>query len=747
MPALLLALALPALYWDQPVDTAEVLHKAGIDQICVPAGQAPDWRKRGFEATPFDRAAAVKATAPRVEYHMDVASATSVPWIDANGWRFERDPKSAYFYDAPRGSAALALAEAYAYGVEAAVRSSPEDLDTVGRMLKFLRAIDQPRLPAMANIGVIDDHSSAMGEVLNLMARHNLLFNLIPAPNSKYDLNIQFGAGEYTRQDAADPYAFAMKIRHQLTDEKRLLRIYGSNVVIGRLTGHREHARVSLLNYGGQSVKGLRVRVIGAYAQGKLEAFNREGSQLADYTVQDGAVEFTVPELQTYAVVDLSSSSPELGHALSEQADKALRETGAPSVSIAVIKDDQLVWAKAFGSADLAAKRAADVHTRYAVGSISKQFTAAAILLLQEQGKLSLDDKVSKYFPEYTRASEITIRELLSHTAGYEDYAPQDYMIPEWLKPTTPQAILDRWAKKPLNFDPGTRWQYSNTNYVLAAAIFEKASGQQLVPFLREHIFDPLQMQTAGDCMPPTPAEAVAYGRFALGPPRAVQREASGWYFGAGELCMTPSDLARWDIAFLEKKILSAKSYEEFTREVRLKNGNVTHYALGLELGDLRGMPTIYHGGEVSGFLALNTLFPTRDGAVILLSNEDGVSLIGPLSQRISELFFLPEQPPASPKELQQVRSILEGLQKGRIDRGLFTDNANFYFNAAALRDYQSSLTPLGKLKSVTRTNQSLRGGMIHRTYHAEFEKKTVLLNIYVMPNGKYEQFLVEEQL
>src|SRR5439155_8492801 len=137
---------------------------------------------------------------------------------------------------------------------------------------------------------------------------------------------------------------------------------------------------------------------------------------------------------------------------------------------------------------NIAENRAADVNTRYAVGSISKQFTAAAILLLQEQGKLSLDDKVSKYFPDLTRAAEVSIRQLLSHTSGYEDYAPQDYIIPEWLKPTTPRAILDRYAKKPLNFDPGTKWRYSNTGYVLAAEIFEKAQEQPLVAFLPEKI-------------------------------------------------------------------------------------------------------------------------------------------------------------------------------------------------------------------------------------------------------------------
>lgn len=429
-----------------------------------------------------------------------------------------------------------------------------------------------------------------------------------------------------------------------------------------------------------------------------------------------------------------------------DQKVATLREAfGAPSVSIAVVKNGQLAYTKAFGEASLATNTPASTTTRYAVGSISKQFTAAALLLEQEKGKVSLDDKVSKYLPELTRANEVTIRNLLSHTSGYEDYAPQDYLIPEWTKPTTPVEITNGWAKKPLNFDPGTQWQYSNTNYVIAGEILEKVSGQQLLPFLKANIFDPLGMATAGDCDVRSPADATAYTRYALGPPRAVGREGSGWYFAAGELCMTPSDLAKWDIAFLEKRILSPASYIEFTREVKLKNGTGTHYALGLQVGEQQGTPAIWHGGEVSGFLALNTLFPSKNVGVVVLSNEDGVNMISPVMREVASEFIDPENP-AAVRQDRQVRSILESLQQGRIDRSLFTANANSYFTDLSLGDYRSSLLPLGPLQVLSRQSQSLRGGMTHLSYRAHFAKDTVALNIYVMPDGKFEQFLVEEQ-
>jgi CubicO group peptidase (beta-lactamase class C family) len=432
---------------------------------------------------------------------------------------------------------------------------------------------------------------------------------------------------------------------------------------------------------------------------------------------------------------------------LDEKISSTLKLAGAPSVSVAVVKDGKLVYAKAFGTADLAAGRPANLQTRYAVGSISKQFTAAALLMLEEQGKLSLDDRVSKYFPDLTRAGEVTIRQLLSHTSGYEDYAPQDYIIPEWTRPTTPQAVVEHWARKPLDFDPGTKWQYSNTNFVLAAQIFEKVSGRSLVEFLREKIFAPLDMQSASDWPPGQPADATAYTRYAVGPPRPTQREAAGWYYGAGELAMTPADLAKWDIAFLGRKILSARSWDELEREVKLANGDSTHYALGLALGEIDNMPVFDHGGEVSGFISSNTVFPTRQGAVVVLSNQDVVNMVGPLSRQIATLVFAPERKEFSAADTAQVRAILAALQKGRIDRALFTENANGYFSDAALRDSKTSLGALGKLQSVTAVSEGLRGGMVHRGYRAQFTRKTVSLNIYLLADGKYEQFLVEDQL
>jgi hypothetical protein len=300
-----LAALLPWLYWDQGPATARAVKHAGIDRLYVPADQESAWKNAGFDAKAFDAAKFVKLPAPGVEYKMDMAAATSMPWIDANGWRFARDRRHAYSYEAPWRKAALSAAEAYAHGVVAVIHPDPRDVTAFGRMLAFLRSIDAPQLPDLVNIGIMDDGSEETGEVLNLMARRNLLFRVVQAPDPQYDLNVQIGAKEYPKAEAADPSAFATLVRQKLTDEKRLLRLYGSDVVLARLTGNGEQARVHLINYGGGVVDGLRVRVRGRYAQGTLAAYGDEKAALTDYTVSDDGTEFTIPTMAAYAVVDL----------------------------------------------------------------------------------------------------------------------------------------------------------------------------------------------------------------------------------------------------------------------------------------------------------------------------------------------------------------------------------------------------------------------------------------------------------
>jgi len=248
---------------------------------------------------------AVKLSAPRVEYRANEASATTSPWIDANGWQILRAPDRAFAYTAKGEAAALAAAEAFAYGAQATVSADAPGESAFNRMLAFLKTIPSLDLPPVADFGVIDDGSDIAGELLNLLTRMNLLYKIEKKPDPALRLSVRLGTKEYPLEEARNPSFMAHKIRSQIGDSERSLRIYGSEVVVGRLTAGPRQMRVSLLNYSARPVLGLRVRVRGVYARGELRASGQANAQLADWTQDGPATEFTVPEIQVAAVIDL----------------------------------------------------------------------------------------------------------------------------------------------------------------------------------------------------------------------------------------------------------------------------------------------------------------------------------------------------------------------------------------------------------------------------------------------------------
>jgi len=421
-----------------------------------------------------------------------------------------------------------------------------------------------------------------------------------------------------------------------------------------------------------------------------------------------------------------------------------LTSSGAPSASIAVVRDGRLVYEKAYGSARVGTPAVpATPAMRYSIGSISKQFTSTALLLLAEEGKLSLDDRVAKWFPDLTRANEITIRQLLSMTSGYQDYWPQDYVMPDMLKDTTPAAIMKGWAQKPLDFEPGTRWQYSNTNYVIAGQIVERVSGQPLSAFLRARVFEPLKMTSVVDTdqAPLGAADPMRYQRFALGPPRQAPKEGKGWMSAAGELAMTAADLARWDIAVMNRTVLKPSSYGELEREVLLASGAPTGYGLGVNVAVTGGRRQISHGGEVSGFTARNEIYPDEKVAIVVLVNIDANNASGEIARRIANRLFTESSD--SRGAVDQARQIVAGLQRGEVDRTLFTANMNAYFTPQALRDFADSLAPLGEPSSFSQSTQGLRGGMVLRRFAITAGGRNLSVTAFYMPDGKIEQFLI----
>jgi CubicO group peptidase (beta-lactamase class C family) len=443
------------------------------------------------------------------------------------------------------------------------------------------------------------------------------------------------------------------------------------------------------------------------------------------------------------SLAQVGVSDPALARQVDSIANQVLQSTGVPSASVAVVKNGRLAYANAYGAAKLEPRVAATPNMRYAIGSISKQFTAVAILLLQQDGKLTLDDPVSKFIPGLTRGNEVTVRQLLSHTSGYQDFWPQDYLMPMMRNATTPRRIADEWAKKPLDFEPGSRWQYSNTNYTLAGMVVEKASGMPFFQFVRTRILEPAGLTNAADFdASPRAANATGYIRYGLGPLRPAPDAGSGWMWAAGELALTARDLATWDINLIRHGLLKPESYRELEREVVLNNGAGTGYALGLDVSMQGGRFMIEHSGEVSGFTADNMVFPEDSAAIVVLTNQDAAPASGAIANQIAQILFATQDKLAESRTAQ-AKAIFEGLQRGTIDRSLFTSNANSYFGDQALADFRSSLGPLGAPTGFVQTRTALRGGMTYRNYRVTFPNRTLRVWTYEMPDGKLEQYQV----
>jgi len=288
---LVLALSVPCSYATDGAARTK-LEAAGVKRICAAVDLA------GRESLP------APGTAPRP----GLASPTRAPWVVANGWRFLRDPARKYVYDAAPGKAALEAAEAFAYGADAVVKIDAAGVDLVAALLRFAEALPASDLPPVADVAVVDDGSAVTGEVMNLLARRNILFQVVPAPSPQFRINVAIGSREYPREEAADPSAFALKIRRQLGDDQRALRVFGSEVVIARLTAGGGRARLHLINYGGREIEGLRIRLRGSYAAGEARLPGGGTLMLQDQVVSGGFTEFSVPQIVTYAVVDLRAS-------------------------------------------------------------------------------------------------------------------------------------------------------------------------------------------------------------------------------------------------------------------------------------------------------------------------------------------------------------------------------------------------------------------------------------------------------
>ncbi len=301
-----------------------------------------------------------------------------------------------------------------------------------------------------------------------------------------------------------------------------------------------------------------------------------------------------------------------------------VQKKGRVALSVAIVQNGRVVLQKAYGKRSLENGSDADADTLFAIGSVTKQFTCACVLLLADDGKLAPTDKVSKYYPELTKADEITLLDLMHHTSGYPDYYPLDFVDRRMQRSITPEALIRQYASGKLDFEPGTKWSYSNTGYILLGLIVEKVSGQRLGRFMERRIFTPLGMthtryEPEGD----DKQLATGYTSFATGNPEKVDPEGYGWLEAAGGIYSTPGDLVKWDLGLMDGKVLKPATMKLMTTQRELIDGRITDYGCGLGISVKNGRRVWAHNGAVSGFAAANSMVPSTRSAIVMMANKE----------------------------------------------------------------------------------------------------------------------------
>ena len=329
------------------------------------------------------------------------------------------------------------------------------------------------------------------------------------------------------------------------------------------------------------------------------------------------------------AALAMASPAAAVPQDFSRLADQIVEQSypaNEPGAAVIVTEHGKVVYQRGRGLADLTAKKPITPETVFRIGSITKQFAAAVVLQLVHEGKLSLDDPLSKFLPDYPQpGASATVRQLLSHTSGIQDYTD----IPGWMieantnKPYTTQQLIDVFKNKPAQFKPGEKWSYDNSGYILVGAIIEKVTGKPWYQAVDERIAKPLHLTTLryGIDEASIPNMAVGYapdGDGGFVPAQKINMSVPG---AAGSLVSTVGDLATWANALHHGKVLDPASYKAMTTKTKTADGKLNPYGFGLELSDLRGHPTIGHNGGIFGFVTDSIYVPEQDVFVAVFHN------------------------------------------------------------------------------------------------------------------------------
>lgn len=425
-----------------------------------------------------------------------------------------------------------------------------------------------------------------------------------------------------------------------------------------------------------------------------------------------------------------------------------MQQADRVGLSVAIVTDGQVVLQKGYGKRSLVGSRPVEQDTLFAIGSVSKQFTCAAVLLLAEDDKLSVNDPVAKYYPQLARAKDITLLDLMNHVSGYPDYYPLDFIDRRMKKPIAEDELLRQYAEAKLDFEPGSRYSYSNTGFILLGRVVERVSGGSLGAFLDRRIFQPLGMShSIYEPNLTDPRLAKGYTSFLLSLPEPVAPEGKGWLSGAGGIYSTPGDLAKWNLGLIGGKVLKSNSYTLMTTPRKLSTGRVSEYGCGLSATLQGGRQVISHGGAVSGFNTWSATIPSTRSSVVMTCNLEGG--LGSVPKQVFALLL--KEPANIPtvhasSAADTAKAVFAQMQQGKVTRAQFAEEFNIYLSDAKLSAAAKRLKPFGQPKSVEVLSSNERGGMEVTTTRLTFASGELRVVMYRKANGTIEQFFVSKE-
>jgi CubicO group peptidase (beta-lactamase class C family) len=352
--------------------------------------------------------------------------------------------------------------------------------------------------------------------------------------------------------------------------------------------------------------------------------------------------------------------------------ERVIKE-GDPGAAVLVAQNGRIRYQNGYGYADIGNRVRITPDTKFRIGSVTKQFTAAAILKLQEDGKLRIDDKLSQYYPDFPRGDEITLYHLLTHTSGLANYTNKPDFLKKVMTEATPTEIVESIKKDKPDFPPGEKWEYCNSNYFLLGCIVEKVSGQSLETFFQETFFDPLGMKNTGihHWNRILDREATGYSYVGGKVQRSLDWDMS-WAGGAGALYSTVGDLSRWNDALFHGKVLEPASLEAAFTPARLKDGTIAPaagqgYGFGWIIGNLRGLRWIAHDGGLHGFVSYLMQLPDQEFTVAVLANNDPPIpelAVSEFARRIAQIYLYEKMEPQAPVQVDQQSDLMWTGQK-----------------------------------------------------------------------------------